>query len=78
VGCGCYDWQFQTHKPFLTRELTITIEVMQILPPSTLEVIMDWLSGLPYPWCPAQKAVAGAPQVTGLEVILDYIRNPAA
>jgi len=73
VGCGRYDWQFQTGEPFLTRELTITIEFMQILPPSTLEVIMDWLSGLPYPWCPAQTAVMGAPEVEGLAVILDYI-----
>ena len=73
VGCGRYDWQFQTGEPFLTRELTITIEFMQILPPSTLEVIMDWLSGLPYPWSPAQAAVMGAPEVEGLAVILDYI-----
>jgi hypothetical protein len=34
---------------------------------------MDWLSGLPYPWCPFQTAVASAPKVEGLEVILDYV-----
>ena len=73
VGCGRYDWHFQTAEPFLARELTITIAFMQILPPITLEVIMGWLSGLPYPWCPAQTAVTGAPRVEGLAVILDYI-----
>jgi len=78
VGCGRYDWQFQTVEPFLTRELTITIEFMQILPPSTLEVIMDWLSGLPYPWCPITKAVASAPKVEGLAVILDYLSKSSA
>jgi len=73
VGCGRYDWRFQSGEPFLTRELTITIEFMQVLAPSTLEAIMDWLSGLPYPWCPAQTAVTSAPKVEGLAVILDYI-----
>ncbi|MGE5841675.1 MAG: hypothetical protein ACM335_05315 [Deltaproteobacteria bacterium] len=75
VGCGRYDWEFQSAEPFLARDLTITIDLMQILPPETLQVIMDWLSGLPYPWCPPQTALAGAPEVEGLEVILDYIGN---
>lgn len=73
VGCGFYDWQFQTGEAFLARELAITIDFMQILPPSTLGVIMDWLSGLPYPWCPSQTAVAMAPKVEGLDVITHSI-----
>jgi len=73
VGCGRYDWLFRTDESFLVRELTITIECMQILPPRDLDPIMDWLSGLPYPWCPVQTAVASAPKVEGLEVIVDYI-----
>jgi len=75
VGCGRYDWLFQSHEPFLARELTITIEIMQVLPPVTLDPIMDWLSGLPYPWCPVQTAVVRAPKVQGLEVILDNVRR---
>ena len=75
VGCGRYDWLFESGEPFLTRELTITIEFMQILPAETLEAIMDWLFGLPYPWCPVQTAVASAPKVGGLDVILDYLRG---
>jgi hypothetical protein len=75
VGCGRYDWLFQTGASFLVRELTITIECMQILPPRTLGAIMEWLSGLPYPWCPAQAAAASAPRVRGLQVILDYINR---
>jgi hypothetical protein len=78
VGCGRYDWRFQTEEPFLTRELTITIEFMQILPPGTLGVLMDWLSGLPYPWCPVTKAVVSAPKVEGLAVILDYVSKSLA
>lgn len=73
VGCGRYDWLFQAHEPFLARELTITIEFMTVLPPVTLDAIMSWLSGLPYPWCPAQTAVVGAPKVQGLREILDYV-----
>jgi hypothetical protein len=73
AGCGRYDWLFGAHEPFLTRELTITIEFMQILPSETLEPIMNWLSGLPYPWCPVQTAVASAPGVEGLDVILGYL-----
>ena len=73
VGCGRYDWRFQSDESFLVRELTITIEFMQILPPRNLDAIMGWISGLPYPWCPVQTAVASAPEVEGLEVILDYI-----
>jgi hypothetical protein len=73
VGCGCYDWLFQADASFLVRELTIAIEFMQILPSRYLDAIMDWLSGLPYPWCPVQTAVGSAPNVEGLEVILDYV-----
>ncbi len=75
VGCGRYDWMFETRQPFLTRELTITIESMQILRAGDVNAIMDWLSGLPYPWCSVQTAVASAPKVEGLEVILDYLRR---
>jgi hypothetical protein len=77
VGCGRYEWHFQSAAPYLTRELTITIEFMQILPGSTLEVIMEWLSELPYPWCSAQRALAGAPKVEGLEGMLAYISSYA-
>jgi hypothetical protein len=77
VGCGRYDWQFQSEVPFLAGELTITIELMQILPQSTLAPVMDWLSGLPYPWCPAHAAVARAPKLEGLEQVLTYISSTA-
>lgn len=78
VGCGRYDWQFQSAEPFLARELTITIELMQILPPRTQEAVMDWLSDLPYPWCSSQRAIANAPQLEGLGGILDCIENRPA
>jgi hypothetical protein len=77
VGCGRYDWIFESRKPFLTRELTITIEFMQILPARNLQPIMNWLSSLPYPWCPVRGPAASAPDVEGLEVILDYLGGTA-
>ena len=73
VGCGIYEWLFQADEPFLARELTITIEFMQVLPTVTLDPIMAWLSGLPYPWCPASTAVASAPRVEGLALILECV-----
>jgi hypothetical protein len=73
VGCGRYDWLFEPRTPFLTRELTITIDFMKVLPAENLGAIMSWLSGLPYPWCPVETAVASAPEVEGLDVILNYV-----
>jgi hypothetical protein len=34
---------------------------------------MEWLAGLPYPWCPAQTALSTAPKLDALQVILDYV-----
>ena len=75
LGFGCYDWLFEAGKSFLTREFTITIEFMQILPSETLDPIMNWLSRLPYPWCAVHTAIASAPTLEGLDVILDYLRG---
>ena len=78
VGCGRYDWQFQVHSPRLIERLTITIDVMQTLTPSSLASIAYWLDQLPYPWCPVQRALASAPILDELEPIRLFIARESA
>ena len=63
VGFGRYDWQLQSQGQRLVELLAITIDRMESLPPSYLASVVDWLSGLPYPWCTAQAALAGIPSL---------------
>ena len=80
VGCGRYDWHFQPEAPYLADRLVITIEAMQVLSPELLDPILRWLTGLPYPWCPAETILATAPGSADLEPVLAYLgrRNPRA
>ena len=72
VGCGRYDWVFRAERPRGAERLTITINMMQLLPPDKLHSIMDWLAHLPYPWCPGQTAVDTAPAVDDLGPVIHY------
>jgi hypothetical protein len=69
VGCGRYDWRFQPHDPCLVDRLTITIDLMESLAPSSLPSVMGWLARLPYPWCATDAALAGIPSLEGLSPI---------
>ena len=73
VGCGRYDWQFAPTGPCLVQRLTITVELMEVLPPTTLAPVMNWLRALPYPWCPANDAVHGSPRIGELARIIGFI-----
>lgn len=73
IGCGRYDWHFQSEPPYLADRLVITIETMQVLSPALLEPVLRWLTGLPYPWCPARTLLAGAPEIVELGPILRYV-----
>ncbi|WP_428688431.1 hypothetical protein [Roseibium sp.] len=75
VGCGRYDWSFTDTGKLRASDLKITIEVMQILAPENLRPVMDWLSALPYPWCPARRAAETMPQPEGLSAISDFLRQ---
>jgi hypothetical protein len=66
VGCGRYDWLFDAQSPHLAKKLTITIEVMQLLPADTLFPVMGWLDQLPYPWCSRQAASERVPALEAL------------
>ena len=75
VGCGRYDWSFQSDPPHLVERLVITIETMLILPADRLPVVLDWLLALPYPWCSAQAACASAPDIDAIEPVLRYLER---
>lgn len=68
VGCGRYDWFFRGVGPArLVDRLRITIDCMQEV--SQGGPVMDWLRGLPYPWCPMEMAVVTMPRIAGLEPV---------
>jgi hypothetical protein len=76
VGCGRYHWSFQTGERRLVAErLGITIKIMQVLPPDYLNPIMQWLSELPYPWCPPQQCLKGMPEFAELQGVRSFIEQ---
>jgi hypothetical protein len=78
VGCGRYDWLFQSRGPRLLERLTITIDLMESLGPNSLTPIMGWLSHLPYPWCSLRIALASAPPLDALEPVRHYLARGSA
>ena len=72
VGCGRYDWVFDSAPPRLASQLTITIEQMHSLAPEHLGPLMDWMSNLPAPWCAAHELRMGAPPIAELRAVVDY------
>ena len=78
VGCGRYDWGFQSHGQHLVERLTITIDLMEALAPSRLASVMNWLSRLPYPWCTAQAALAGIPVLEEIHPIRHNLARACA
>ena len=78
VGCGRYDWLFQSQNSRLAEQLTITVETMQLLSPDSLAPVMDWLSRLPYPWCPMRMARENAPALKGLDPIRQWMSHENA
>ncbi|ARP96886.1 hypothetical protein [Bordetella genomosp. 13] len=74
VGCGRYEWAFQ-REPHLVSRLVITIETMLTLPAHTSDTVLEWLTGLPYPWTDAQTVVAAAPAIEALAPVLQWIRR---
>jgi hypothetical protein len=74
VGWGRYDWTFDADTARV-RRLTITIEVMHVLPPRCLDVVVGWTFALPYPWCSAERAVLTLPELEVLQPLRDYLRS---
>ena len=78
VGCGHYDWLFQSQGQHLVEQLTITIDLMESLAPSYLAPVTNWLSRLPYPWCTARAALTGIPSLEELHPIRQSLARACA
>jgi hypothetical protein len=78
VGCGRYDWYFAPGEACLVDKLIITIEVMKVFPATELAATMDWLCGLPYPWCTVDDAVRGMPRTGEFAAIEAYLARRGA
>jgi hypothetical protein len=75
VGSGRYDWYFTPDVQCKVKRLIITIDVMQILPETNLDIIMGWLTTLPYPWCSAPEAIESMPALKALAPVRQYLTN---
>jgi hypothetical protein len=75
IGCGRYDWTFQSGSPNLASRLVITIEAMQLLPPSQFEPVFAWLEQLNYPWSSAAEVARLAPSLEPLTAVLQCIER---
>jgi hypothetical protein len=75
VGCGRYDWHFAADQTGLAERLVITIDLMNIFPATDLAAMINWLSGLAYPWCRPNDAIKGMPGIEGLAAIETYLRQ---
>ena len=73
VGCGRYDWLFTKAAPHLATHLTITIQAMQVLPPTELAAILGWVQALSYPWCTAEEVARTAPSIELLAPVLQQL-----
>jgi len=73
IGCGRYDWRFSTTSPHRVRSLRITIYAMETLPVAAADPVLDWLAGLPYPWCSAEIFVGKAPDIAALRSLLGLV-----
>ena len=74
VGCGRYDWRFG-EQTGLVEKLVITIDVMNAFAATDLAASLNWLSGLPYPWCTPDDALKAMPPIAGLAAIETYLRQ---
>lgn len=72
VGCGRYDWTFQSDPVALATRLVITIESMVVFTPDASQSVLRWLVGMSCPWSSTAE-VAAAPPLDGLEPVIEYL-----
>jgi hypothetical protein len=60
IGCGRYEWEFESTAPNLARRLVITIAEMQVLPASVAHGAFVALAALTYPWSSPAEVRAAA------------------
>lgn len=78
VGCGTYDWAFDTHAPYLASRLVITIECMQVLPPAESQRVFAWLQALDYPWSTPEGALHCVPASELLAPVAQFLSRNSA
>lgn len=78
VGCGRYEWVFQTQAPWRVERLLIVIEQMLVLPPARLPDVLGWLQRLDYPWTSTAAAVDSAPPLRELSPVLGFLARSNA
>ena len=75
IGCGRYDWSFESGGRCVATTLVIAIEAMLVLEPQTAGVLLPWLLGLSYPWSCPEEVVMSAPRLDALAPVLDYLNR---
>jgi hypothetical protein len=60
IGCGRYEWEFESKPPHLARRLVIFIAEMQVLPASVAPEAYAALASLTYPWSSPAEVRAAA------------------
>ena len=73
VGCGRYDWEFQSQPSGLARRLVIDIAAMQVLAAGEFERVLGWLGALDYPWDSAASALRAMPPLESLSPVANYL-----
>ena len=75
VGCGRYDWVFDPAELGLVEKLRIDIDVMNVCSKEVFDPIMDWLSGVPYPWCTPDEAAKDIPAIDCLAAVISHLKQ---
>jgi hypothetical protein len=75
VGCGRYDWSFAQAAPQRATHLTITIDLMQVLPATDLAAVLAWVQSLTYPWCSTEEVARDAPDIDLLTPVLRHVAS---
>ena len=77
VGCGRYDWRFVQEPSLLADQLRITIDEMLVLEPRFASEVLQWASGLAYPWGDGEAIVRTMPESLSKKGLLQ-LRTPMA
>ncbi len=72
VGCGQYDWAFQSDDGSTVKKLTITIEHMSAMDFQNTTHFLNGLSELPYPWCFSSSVRIEMPVIPALNAIRTF------
>lgn len=75
VGCGRYDWTFESMDGRPATQLAIAIDLMQALSADTIDAVMAWLLALPYPWCSRASALGAMPLLPALGPVRDRLQR---